>query len=56
MAALIVPQEEGALPKLKTLGLANSQLGVAGMAALAAAIRGGFLPACTLIKLHYPLP
>ena len=49
LAALV--QEEGALPKLERLGLEGNQLGEAGMAALAAAIRGGALPACTMIDL-----
>ena len=50
LAALV--QEEGALPKLERLFLNGNQLGEAGMAALAAAIRGGALPACTVILLY----
>ena len=43
--------EAGEMPKLKELQLYANQIGEAGMAALASAIRGGALPSCELIDL-----
>ena len=49
--ALATLLEAGAMPKLETLGLDRNQIGEAGMAALASAIRGGALPSCKEIYL-----
>ena len=40
------------MPNLKRLFLNNNQIGDDGVAALASALRGGALPACTRIYLH----
>jgi len=50
-AALAALLEEGAMPNLRRLGLANNQISDAGVAALASALRGGALPSCTEIEL-----
>ena len=39
------------MPNLKELLLAGNQIGEAGVAALASALRGGALPSCTKIHL-----
>ena len=39
------------MPNLKRLDLRNNQIGDDGVAALASALRGGALPACTYIDL-----
>ena len=51
--ALATLLEAGAMPKLETLGLDRNQIGEAGMAALASAIRGGALPSCIKIWLSF---
>ena len=40
------------MPNLKTLNLRLNQISNDGVAALASALRGGALPACTTIYLH----
>ena len=40
------------MPKLEELDLSNNQIGEAGMAALASAVRGGALPSCKMIHLR----
>ena len=39
------------MPNLEGLGLGNNQISDAGVAALAAALRGGAMPSCTHIVL-----
>ena len=41
------------MPNLKELALRYNQIGDDGVAALASALRGGALPACTVINLSY---
>ena len=40
------------MPNLKKLNLYYNKIAADGVAALASALRGGALPACTEIKLH----
>ena len=47
-----VKKGEGVMPNLKVLNLAGNQIGDDGVAALASALRGGALPACTEIYLY----
>ena len=39
------------MPNLKVLALGSNQIAAAGVAALASALRGGALPACTYIEI-----
>lgn len=47
---------QGALPKLKTLGIMNNGIKDAGCRALAAAMRAGALPALTVMGFHSDIP